>query len=395
MKKLIIIFLMLLSVQGWGNTKNDSILYVPIVFHNLFSKSSEQVATPQVMDILKQLNQEFSPSTQEIFIGVRSIFQSVTGSPKIQFVLAQRDSLGVTQLGMEQKKIHRPYFLKSNIEDVKQGTPNGFQAWDCTKYINIWICHISSFNPKYKRYSGLTKKVNTTDATIPGIVIDYRDFNDSRVIIHEMGHFLGLIHTWGNYKYTCNYDDGMKDTPKCQEPAFGCINPKNTCESIQQWENWMDYSACSAMFTKEQCLRMRTVLTSNLTYYRNSPYRLQPVDKWPLFNLNIQTQAPLLIKLNNKKVIPIWPDGAVSISTQKAKKTTLFGFYPSSTSINGYYSILRISKKEKIWITQNTPIHHKEPTILTKGRYRIYITLKKWLPQQTIGAGKVMMLHLK
>ena len=95
-------------------------------------------------------------------------------------------------------------------------------------------------------------------------------FNLGRITTHEVGHWLGLRHIWGDGD--CLADDYCNDTPPAEAPNNTCA--KNvSCNSPDMIENYMDYTTdeCMNIFTQDQKIRMHTVL-------RNSPRRKELVD---------------------------------------------------------------------------------------------------------------------
>jgi PKD repeat protein len=100
------------------------------------------------------------------------------------------------------------------------------------------------------------------------------------VTAHEVGHWLGLFHTWGDAD--CG-DDQVDDTPIQRGQNFGwwCGDPltvkQATCyenfltskqDSImrfiigENYQNYMDYGDCKVMFTRGQLDRMNFTLTN-------------------------------------------------------------------------------------------------------------------------------------
>jgi len=84
-----------------------------------------------------------------------------------------------------------------------------------------------------------------------------------RTTTHEVGHWLGLIHTWGDGN--CSVDDFCDDTPAAAAPVFGCPVNIDGCEERNMVENYMQYTddACMSIFTSCQKQRMLTVLSNS------------------------------------------------------------------------------------------------------------------------------------
>lgn len=94
-----------------------------------------------------------------------------------------------------------------------------------------------------------------------GIVIDALTgfAPDDHSFTHEMGHYLGLKHPFdGN---ACSPGDGFSDTPPTNSATFSCSNTSLIkCGTLTQYENFMDYAGCGAMFTLQQSTYMNSVL---------------------------------------------------------------------------------------------------------------------------------------
>ena len=109
-----------------------------------------------------------------------------------------------------------------------------------------------------------------------GVVIDYRTlpggsaapYNEGATLTHEVGHWMGLYHTFqGGCRKYADQGDMVKDTPCVAQPNFGCpAETTNSCVgNIYQFKgndlihNYMDYTddSCMSEFTAGQKQRMR------------------------------------------------------------------------------------------------------------------------------------------
>jgi hypothetical protein len=149
---------------------------------------------------------------------------------------------------------------------MKFSSQGGDDAWDATKYLNLWVCNLFNLTLGYGVLPGSPLQKD-------GVVIKYNVFgtvgtllapyNKGRTATHEIGHWLGLKHLWGDS--SCG-DDGIADTPPQQAANYGCSSfPHLSQCSINSYGdmfmNFMDFSndACMNVFTQGQKAEMRSL----------------------------------------------------------------------------------------------------------------------------------------
>ena len=145
-------------------------------------------------------------------------------------------------------------------------------AWDTNRYLNIYTNNASG----YLGYVPDLPQGGIVGSSSDRVVILYSSFgrngsigppyNKGRTTTHEVGHYLGLWHTFdtgcGTLANCYGTGDRICDTAREANPVFGCPGSSSSCSSPDPYHNYMDYSddTCMWEFTPEQVNRMRCTL---------------------------------------------------------------------------------------------------------------------------------------
>ena len=254
------------SHQTSRDTFANEIITIPVVVHVIYNNATQNISDAQVMSQLKVLNEDFRRMNADA-ANTPEAFKPFAADSKIMFCLAQVNPRGVAQKGIVRKFTNRASF--SVDDNMKFSAAGGDDAWDSKKYLNIWVCNMQSNSIGYATPPN-------SEADRDGIVIQYDcfgsvgtvryPFNKGRTATHEIAHWLGISHIWGDN--SCG-NDGIDDTPKQSNYNSNCPSfPKmSTCSpnaNGDMFMNFMDYTndACMNMFTIGQKQKMRSVFAA-------------------------------------------------------------------------------------------------------------------------------------
>lgn len=369
----------------------DTIFHIPVVFHILYSNNNENVHDSLILSQLEVLNRDFNrlnPDTTR----TRNIFKPIVGSARIQFEFAATDPQGNATNGILRKSTTVTQWGTFNgqlNDNMKFAASGGSNAWDPARYLNVWVCDMS-FNNLDGILGYAYPPVNHPSWSSSlwvadnrqGVVIHYKvvgrnnpratgalaNSNKGRCAVHEVGHYLGLRHIWGDGS-NCFATDFIDDTPKqASRSNFNCSFTANTCmDSPKDFpdmvENYMDYSSetCQNSFTKEQVLVMRN---SIVNYRKTISIRTDILMKPRIFDTIIYNETLIYSQPNTKNIIVEIPTEIlknnlsifvcnsigqyIEENIAVVKNETLINLTNYSSGI--YYVIIKSSRSEIPWI---------------------------------------------
>lgn len=258
-------------------------LVIPVVFHVIKkTDGTGAISEALIKSQIDILNEDFN---------------AIAGSPgapganaKIQFVLAKFDPAGNPTTGIN-VVTNNTYF-----NDPGSGGQNAMKRalkWDTTRYLNIYTNNAGgSGTLGYATFPSSSAGTQEDGVVLNWVYVGRNapggpPYDQGRTGTHEVGHYLGLYHTFqggcGTTSAPFTSGDIIGDTAREAQPNYGCNPVASGCGGgMSPIENYMDYSgdACMTKFTAQQVNRIRcsmmnfrwvnTPPTAGFTYMANA-----------------------------------------------------------------------------------------------------------------------------
>jgi len=274
------------QIRQWianQSISSRSVITIPVVVHVIYNNAEQNISDAQVQSQIDVLNEDYARLNADAS-QTPAMFGSIVANCEIQFCLAKTDPLNQATSGITRTQTAASSFSIGN--SMKYTATGGVDAWSSGKYLNIWVCNMAN------QVIGFATLPGTTSASEDGVVIMYKHFgrtgnvlapyHKGRTATHEVGHWLNLIHIWGddeNSSNDCLGTDQVDDTPNQASFHFGCpSSPSISCSNTgDMFMNFMDYTddACMNAFTVGQKNRMLATLNS-FRYSIQSSLACQP-----------------------------------------------------------------------------------------------------------------------
>lgn len=245
-----------------ARTLQGSVIKIPVVVHILYHYPSENISDAVVHQQIDILNKAFRRQNADT-INTPSRFAGLGADCEIEFQLASSDPKRKSTNGIIRK--YTPIKEWNDNDKMKFAAEMGSDAWDSKSYLNIWVCNM-------RRVAGYAS-LPGGPAERDGVVLDFpvfgignsAGFDQGKTAVHEVGHWLGLRHLWGDEH--CG-DDGVHDTPKQAFYNTGCPSGvRITCGNGpdgDMYMNYMDFTndACMNLFTRGQAQKMQALFVA-------------------------------------------------------------------------------------------------------------------------------------
>ncbi len=282
----------------------QTVYNIPVVIHVIYFGgdaigTGENISDAQAASQIQVLNNDFRR-----LMGTMGYNTNPAGADlEVNFCLAQQTPTGVASTGIEHLSIAPPNNHPARNDDWETqadiNVMKGTTIWDTSRYMNFWSVRFGG-NPSssggtadllgyaqfpngsslgdlpgndggannntdgavcvYNAFGNKNDPANSGNTFIMNGTYDY-----GRTMTHEVGHWLGLYHT---FQGGCTgVGDRCTDTPAVSAPNFGCPSGTNSCPSAagnDMIENYMDYTddACMNVFTADQKIRVQAVMAS-------------------------------------------------------------------------------------------------------------------------------------
>ncbi len=285
--------------KNQANRLQAPIYQVPVVVH-VFHKGELEgtgvnLSTERIKAQIDSLTADFRRMNADA-VNTPAEFLPVAADVEIEFVLAKQDPAGNPTNGIVRLQGSRDVYRANSHRPLLRSE----SYWPPQHYLNIYVLDLQVFLG-YASFPLISIEgiVNDTeDYIFDGVLIDYQYFgvNPSasafesygRTLTHEVGHYLGLRHIWGDGN--CSVDDFVDDTPLADTDNGDYTSPctfpnpgdSEVCISgePEMFQNYMDYTddICMNLFTEGQKSRMRVVMDNapNRISLKSSPGLSEP-----------------------------------------------------------------------------------------------------------------------
>ncbi len=262
------------------SVNRNSVFTIPVVVHIIHNGGAENISDAQVNQAIADLNNAFANTGN---------YHDEDGvDTGISFCLAKQDENGQFTTGIN--RIQNP-LTNMVLENDDQSLKNLIQ-WNPYHYLNIWLVNSitsASMGPGVAGYSTLpASHGGPTDGIVNEAGLFGSSADNSKVHIHEAGHYCGLYHTFQgactNNDCTLDNDQVCDTPPDASVLPISCNASVNSCSTDSDdpsvnnpfrslalgglgdqndlFINYMDYGyqACQSLYTDGQRVRMITAL---------------------------------------------------------------------------------------------------------------------------------------
>jgi hypothetical protein len=215
---------------------NKTAYTMPVVIHIVYSSTSTAggyVGATQVNEQITQTNSDWGGTNGR---SMGAFPSTLRANSNITLCLAKTDPIGNPTSGIDYKQTTVSSWTYD--DKVKSSNSGGANAWDPTKYLNIWVCNLGGGLCGYAQFP--TSGINSTYGVV--IAAPYfghtgasAPYNLGGTVSHEFGHCFNLYHTWGDDNGACTGTDNCNDTPNSGNMNYGNIEDGSLAEQTNSY----------------------------------------------------------------------------------------------------------------------------------------------------------------
>lgn len=125
----------------------SAVLTIPVVVHVVYNNEIENISDEQILSQINRLNKDFRRTNEDIG-KVPSPWKNLAVDTKTEFKLACKDPQGRPTNAITRTKTNKTSFEipmdENTPEPIKFTSEGGMDAWDSSRYLNIWVCNLQS-----------------------------------------------------------------------------------------------------------------------------------------------------------------------------------------------------------------------------------------------------------
>ncbi|MEC7863965.1 MAG: PKD domain-containing protein, partial [Bacteroidota bacterium] len=249
----------------------NGVKIIPVVVHIIHNGGGENLNVAQIQNGLDHLNDNINGQAYNFLTVTPDVFAALRGDLNVEFRLAKIDPEGNPTSGIV--RVQSELTVATVTETLSRDRVKALSYWNSFQYFNIWVVQSMPAGPDpitQPALNGYAQFPWSGRMSTDGVMIRAAVFAAGETITHEVGHWLGLCHTWSCGGGTCGTDN-VADTPTDREGTFDfngtfpfnvnvCPDPNGPAGEM--YMNYMDYQAdgVQSMFTKGQNVVMNETL---------------------------------------------------------------------------------------------------------------------------------------